>query len=170
MVFLRPGKPPRHLLDAIAVPKGAKLLESASLKDGHTWLIATTLGLAVLRDDVAQFHRWDQIDRAVLRRRGAVLAITLAGQTKPELFAIQPRDKRLASIVSECLTASVIETEHVALPDGQVIIALRRNPADQSVYLEEIVEPGVDRAAAQEAVKAARERLGEAGGLPPVAW
>ncbi|MDR2252723.1 MAG: hypothetical protein LBD97_02510 [Bifidobacteriaceae bacterium] len=169
MVFLRADKPPRHVLDTLAAPKGGRTLASAVLGDG-TWLVATTLGLAVWRADGARFHPWDRIDRAVLRRRGAQLSVTFSGEATPELFAIEPKDKRFASILNERLQASVVEVQHVETPSGQVIVALRRDPADQSLHIQEIWDDAVDRPAAAALVKAARDRLGEAAGLPRSAW
>jgi hypothetical protein len=165
MVFLRPDKPPGHLMAVLGVPKGAKTLVSAALRDGR-WLVATSLGLAVGQDGSGEFHPWDKIDRASLKRRGSLLAITFTGRAEAEEFAIQPKDKRFASVLNECVKASVIEVEHVEVPGGQVIVALRRDPATQRVHLQEIPDPGIDREAAAPLVKAARERLSDAAGLP----
>ncbi|MDR1118042.1 MAG: hypothetical protein LBL01_01920 [Bifidobacteriaceae bacterium] len=169
MVFLRPDKPPRFLLSAAGVPRGDKILAPALLRDG-TWLIATSLGLVVAKDRENDFHPWDKIDRAALRRRGATLAVTFTGSAEPVEFSIQPKDKRFASILNERVKASVVEVEHVQVPGGQVIVALRRDPATQNVYLQEIPEAGVDRDAAAPLVRAARERLGEAAGLARSTW
>jgi hypothetical protein len=169
VVFLRPDKPPRHLLDSLGVPRGAKILAAALLKDG-TWLVATTLGLAVSREGLRDFYQWDKIDRAALRQQGALLALTFTGSLAPELFALQPKDKRFASVLNEQVAASVVDTEHVKAPGGQVIVALRRDPTDQHVYLQEIADPGIDEASAAPLVQAARQRLGEAADLPRSAW
>jgi hypothetical protein len=169
VVLLRPDKPPRHLLNTLNLPKGARVLVSAALKDG-TWLVATNLGLVVARGGAAVFHAWDKIDRAALRRSGSALAVTFAGAREPTTFRIEPKDKRLASIVHERVRASVVDAEPVAVPGGQVIVALRRDPANQHVYLQEIADPEADQAAGAPLVRAARQRLAEAAGLPPAAW
>jgi hypothetical protein len=170
VVYFRPDKPPRQLLDSLGVPKGAKILVSAALKQDDTWLVATTWGLAIARGEERQFHPWDHIDRASLKKRGSLLSITYTGQVEPEEFTIQPKDKRFASILNERIKASVIEVEHVKVPGGQVIVALRRRPQDQKVYLQEVPEPGIDQAAAAPLIRAARHRLAEAAGLPRGEW
>ncbi|MDR0365285.1 MAG: hypothetical protein LBH68_00400 [Bifidobacteriaceae bacterium] len=166
MVFLRPDRPPGFLLEALGLPIKSKVLEAALLKNG-TWLIATNLGLGVASEASNVFHPWDQIDRASVKRRGSVLALTYSGATADEQFTIQPKDKRVASIINECLRASVVEVEHVKVPDGQVIVALRRRPTDQSLYLEEVPDAAVDMTEARPAVNAARQRLAEAAGIDP---
>jgi ribosomal protein L25 (general stress protein Ctc) len=165
VVYLRPDPAPRHLLNTFGLPKGAKILVSVVLKDG-TWLIATTLGLAVAREGAGVFHAWDRIDRAALRQRGSVLAITFSGAAEPQEFAIDAKHKRFASVLAELVTASVVAVERVEAPGGKVIVALRRDPADQRIYLQEIADPGVDQEAAAPLVQAARHRLSEAAGLP----
>jgi hypothetical protein len=151
------------------VPRGAKILAVAAL-EGGAWLVATTLGLAVSRDGEGRFHPWDKIDRAALRKGRSVLAITFTGQTAPEEFPIGANDKRFTSILNEQVKASVVEVEHVSAPGGQVIVALRRDPSDQRVYLQEIPDPGVDADAAAPLIRQARNRLGEAAGLPRHTW
>jgi hypothetical protein len=170
MAYVHADKPPGFLVDALGLPRRSRILAVAALPDVGTWLIATNFGLGVANTDRQEFHPWDLIERAQLRRAGGLLSITYADTRVTEEFAIQPRDKRFASIVNERLRASVVEVEHIPVEDGLVAVALRRRPTDQGIYLQELPDPGVERAAAAPLVRAARARLGEAAGLPAATW
>ncbi|MDR1188667.1 MAG: hypothetical protein LBK95_14665 [Bifidobacteriaceae bacterium] len=170
MVYLHADKPPGHLIDALGLPKGSRVLAAVALPDAATWLVAATTGLGVSRVGSHEFHPWDLIERATLRREGGVLSVTYADTRATEDFTIQPKDKRFASIVNEFVRASVVEVEHVTVPGGRVAVALRRRPSDGVLYLQELPDPGVDLAKAAPAVRAARDRLGEAAGLPSSTW
>ncbi|MDR0627648.1 MAG: hypothetical protein LBG11_10425 [Bifidobacteriaceae bacterium] len=170
MVYLRADKPPGHLVRALGLPPRSRVLAAAFLPDAATWLIAASTGFGVAAPERVEFHPWDLIERAKLTREGGLLSIVYADSRLTEEFAIQSRDKRFASIVNECVRTSVVEVEHVDVPGGQVAVALRRRPSDQSLYLQELPGPGVDPAAAKDLVKAARARLGEAAGLKTSLW
>jgi hypothetical protein len=169
VVHLQPDKPPGHLIRALGLPRKSRILAVAP-QPGGLWLIAADSGFGVASLDRKQFHPWDLIERARLRRDGGVLSITYADTRLTEDFAIQPRDKRFASIVNERLRASVVEVEHVPVEGGTVAVALRRRPLDQTLYLQELPDPGIDQEAAAPLVRAARARLGEAAGLPSATW
>ncbi|MDR2378082.1 MAG: hypothetical protein LBD70_01460 [Bifidobacteriaceae bacterium] len=170
MVITRADKPPGHLVAALGLPARAKILAAASLPAEAAWLVAADLGLGVVGEGRRQFHPWDLIERATLRRDGAVLAITYADSRQTEEFALRARDKRFASVVNERLRASVVEVEHVPAGAGQVAVALRRRPADGAVYLQELPGSDADPASAAPLIRAARARLGEAAGLPSGTW
>ncbi|MDR3107187.1 MAG: hypothetical protein LBU05_03175 [Bifidobacteriaceae bacterium] len=170
MVFLHADKPPGHLVTALGLPPRSRILAAAFLADQEIWLIAASTGFGVAGAARQDFRSWDLIERAKLTRAGGLLSITYADTRQTEDFAIQPRDKRLASIVNERVRASLVEVEHVDVPGGRVAVALRRRPADQSVYLQELPDPGIDEDAAAPLVRALRERLGEAAGLPSSTW
>jgi hypothetical protein len=158
------------LADALGLPPGSRILAAAAVSGGADWLVATSLGLGVVAADRHEFHPWDLIERISLRREGGLLSITYADTRLTEVFPIQPRDKRFASILNERLRASVVEVEHVPAGPGQVAVALRRRPADQSLYLQELPDADADSEAAAPLVRAARARLGEAAGLPTATW
>ncbi|MDR1442304.1 MAG: hypothetical protein LBJ02_07955 [Bifidobacteriaceae bacterium] len=170
MVFIHADKPPGHLIAALGLPKRSRILAVAALAGQDTWLVAADLGFGVLGEDRHEFHPWDLIERAKLKREGGVLSLTYADGRLTEDFTIQPRDKRFASIVNERIKASVVEVEHVSVPGGLVAVALRRRPSDQSLYLQELPDPGVDLAECGPLVQAVRNELGEAAGLPSSAW
>ncbi|MDR2565987.1 MAG: hypothetical protein LBC97_07990 [Bifidobacteriaceae bacterium] len=170
MVYVHVDKPPGHLIAALGLPRGAKVLAVAALPDAVTWLIAANLGLGVASTEAQEFHPWDQIERAKMRPADGVLTVTYSDTRRTVEYTLRSKDKRFASIVNERVKASVVEVEHVPVDGGQVIVALRRRPTDQSVYLQELPGPGVDPAVAEPLVRAARARLGEAAGLPSGTW
>jgi hypothetical protein len=191
VILAHPGKPPRALLNALGVPRAAKPLIAAALPGGG-WLVATDLGLAVAApgtgavawadtdavakpdtdagdspEDGSGFFPWDMIDRARLRKKGAVLSVEVTGESRPRVFALQPKDKRFASVVNERIRASVVDVRHIPTPAGQVIVALRRSPADQGLRLQELVPPGVEPGDVALLIRSARDALAEAAGMEP---
>jgi hypothetical protein len=169
MVMIRRDVPPGQITERLALPKGDRVLGAALVDDGGTWLLATTKGFGIVGEDEAVHTPWTGIERVTLDKETGRLAIYFAGRPAAR-FDIQPKDKRLASIVNERVISSVVTVDHLEVPGGSVRVALRRGDDDE-LSVQVVAPPEVDLEDEDTAriVGAAKDSLREAAGLPPEA-
>jgi hypothetical protein len=169
MVMIRRDVLPGQIRERLALPKGDRVLGAALVDDGETWLLATTTGFGVVRGDEAVHTPWIGIERVTMDKETGLMAVYFSGRDA-ERFQIQPKDKRLASIVNERVIASLVTVDHLEVPGGSVRVALRRSDRDElSVQVIAPADVDLEEEETARIVAAARDSLREAAGLPPEA-
>jgi len=155
-------------------------LEVADGAEG--WLVVTSRGLALSGPDcrarLAHIN-WLEIERVAVRRQrgekgrrvGTELVVHRIDQSEPTRAFLPKADHHLVEVLTERLWASVVMTEHVKVPGGQIRGALRR-AHDDELEIQIIVPPELDAEAPEvkQAVAELGQRLGERVGLTPQTW
>jgi hypothetical protein len=150
------------------------------------WLVVTNQGVGIvhLQPSGAQTGRhleWTQLDRATFK---AVPPAEPGAKPRDGKLTLYPTDgsaaivlvlpnsaKRLASIINERLTASVVAFEKGQAPGGQVRVALRRDHRDRlSFQVSADVGVQADDDETRAVVAQLTGTLREAAGLPPDTW
>ena len=158
---------PRDVRARLAGGPGGRTLAAGRLTDG--WAVATTTGIAVVPDDGDVLRRaWSDVDGARLDPASAELTVTWVDGLPPTVLHLaDDRDVSLPRTLHERVQQSVVHSETVRLPRGDVVrVALRRSPTGE--LFTQVIGPGaVDLTdpATAELVNAAEARVREAAGL-----
>jgi hypothetical protein len=139
------------LLAATALTAGPSLLAGervlATESDGNgSSVVATTQGLLHGVDGAWKRLPWEEIGR--VGWDGQAGALTMSRLVHPEagdLRVTVPRRSPLVALVHERVTASVLATVRIPLPDGRVgVITGRRRPGTDEVFWVVVLPDGVD--------------------------
>ena len=155
---------------AVAVPRGEKVLASATTTDG-TVLAGTRDAFYVAADGETRRVPWEQVEAADWDRDTDTFRLSEVGSWgdhRPVHTATLPEPGRLLELVRERVTASVVLQRHVTLGRrrGLRVIARRAPSGAGAVQWVYEYDEGVDpddpevRAAAGEALELARRDVG----------
>lgn len=177
--------PPADVVRAASLPRGERVLASASGADG-SWLLGTRAQL-VLVDAAGEAVRlpWEQVEDAGWDQETSRLQVREAGdfgrprrEWTPTVTDEEPR--AFLQLLRERVTASIVVQRQVAVRGRRgVVVACRRNPTGGPLHWTATFEPGVEpddpevRAAAEALLARVRAELGEladtpADDLPPI--
>jgi len=165
----------RRAAPRVDVGAGERVLARAESPDGSLAGTSDALYLPVRGDDGAHWTRvpWEQVkaadwdgDADALR----VVEVGTWGQARPEHLFTLTDPGRLLQLVRERVTASVVLQRHVPISGKRGVRVIARRPprGNQSVRWFFEYDAGIDPAdpfvdqAAQEALAAAREEVGDA--------
>ena len=182
MVFVRLSTPPSELIESLGLPPGARTLASTPVgftEHGpqHGWLVVTNRGLGISQDSSSAtlpHTDWPDIERIKLKRvedspkRGSAawLSVHLVDQSPAHRVLLPNAAQRVASVINERLTASIVVIEHLPVGSTTVRGAVRRDHANRLQV--QVVVPDDPAGHSPEVHAAARllaERLSEATGL-----
>jgi hypothetical protein len=109
---------------------------------------------------------WTDIEHARLDAKAGALTIEWNTGAAPSVIAVGRAQRRLASVLNERISASVVAANHVALPGGQVRVAIRRRH-DGTVFSQVYApaEVRLDHPDVEHAVAKIESQLREAAGL-----
>src|SRR5690606_14451844 len=166
MALLRRKRLPDDVRARLAA--GDRVLAFAQTTD-QRWVVATPAHLVLLEDGGGTRRRgWTDVDRARLERASEVLVVTWVDGSAPTDLPLSSDATRLATVVRERIQASVVHTEHVALPVGGRAKVVLRRAADGALF-SQVIGPGrldLDDPAVAAVVDAAEARVRSAAGLP----
>jgi hypothetical protein len=124
---------------------GERVLATESNGAGPS-VVATTLGLLHGVDGAWDRLPWEEIGRVAWD--GQAGALTMSRLVHPEVGDLRvtlPRRSPLVALVHERVTASVLATVRIPLPDGRVgVLAGRRRPGTAEVFWVVALPDGVD--------------------------
>jgi hypothetical protein len=154
----------------LAPRPGERVLAAGQAESGE-WLVATTARLGIWAEGGDGIVReWTEISTAGLKGDDATLTIEWCGPREPAVVRLGRRQRRIASVVNERVTASVVAARAIPVTGGTIRIAIRR--ADDGGLAPQVVAPvGIDLAdplLARSVEEAVRD-LAEATGLDPAA-
>lgn len=169
-MWFRRSPLPDDLRRALPLARGERVLASAQLPDDR-WAVATTADLAVVgpaAGDVVSRRPWCDVDRGVFDPERAELAIEWVDAAPDTVLRLLDAERTsFPQALRERVQWSVVLAETVAVPGGDVKVAVRRT-ADGRLFSQAIAGTGVDLDDPRVArvVDATESRVRGASGLP----
>ncbi|MDR1189357.1 MAG: hypothetical protein LBK95_18215 [Bifidobacteriaceae bacterium] len=151
----------RGAVERMGLTAGERVLATGQTQAGG-WLLATTARLGVV-DEVGGVivGEWCEINHAKLGS-GEILTVTWGDERETIVARLTGGSRRLAAVVNERVTRSVVATRRVETDGGAVRVAIRR-ASDGGLFSQVIAPPGVDADVAE--LREAERDLREAVGL-----
>jgi hypothetical protein len=156
----------RAAVELVELSAGERVLAAAQAQTGE-WLVATSARLAIVGGASGGIVReWIEVTSAKLNAATGTLTVAWADGGEPTAVRVGRGQRRLASVVNERVTASVVAVRQVATPGGTVRVALRRGRGG-ALTTQVVAQADVDAAEPTVAaeVEKARADLREAVGL-----
>ncbi|MFE5309355.1 hypothetical protein [Isoptericola sp. NPDC056573] len=169
-MWFRRSALPDDLRRALPLAPGERVLASAQLADDR-WAVATTADLVVVGpgtgDPVAR-RPWCDVDRGVFDPERSELAIEWVDAAPDTVLRLVDAERTsFPQALRERVQWSVVLAETVAVPGGDVKVAVRRT-ADGRLFSQAVAGQGVDLDDPRVArvVDATESRVRGASGLP----
>ena len=169
-MWFRRSPLPDDLRRALPLARGERVLASAQLHDDR-WAVATTADLVVVGPapgDVVTRRPWCDVDRGVFDPERSELAIEWVDADPDTVLRLVDAERTsFPQALRERVQWSVVLAETVAVPGGDVKVAVRRT-ADGGLFSQAIAGQGVDLDDPRVArvVDATESRVRGASGLP----
>ncbi|MGE9350121.1 hypothetical protein ACQP60_11680 [Isoptericola variabilis] len=169
MWFRRSPLPDDHRR-ALPLARGERILAAAELHD-ERWAVATTADLVVVgpgAGDVVARRPWCDVDRGVFDPERSELSIEWVDSAPDTVLRLVDAERTsFPQALRERVQWSVVLAETVAVPGGDVKVAVRRT-ADGQFFSQAVAGPGVDLDDPRVArvVDATESRVRGASGLP----
>lgn len=160
---LRPTPLPAAAAGAVA---GERVLGWESAASGEV-IVATPTQLIEIDAGRPRWRRaWHLVDSGRWDQESATLRVTWVDGSPPQAWRL-PLDTSFPEVFRARVQASVVLSEQVAVPGGQVRVVVRKDLADQRLLTQWLPGRGVDPTSPEvrAAAAAALARLGEQVGL-----
>ena len=172
-MWFRRSPLPDDVRQALSPARGERPLAAAELV-GDAWAVATTAELAVVQAGAAGppavvlRRPWADVDRAAFDPERGVLTVEWVDAAPDTLLRLVDADRAaFPQTLRERVQWSVVISETVSVPGGEVRVAVRRT-ADGTLFSQAVAGPGVDLAepAVARVVDATESTVRGAAGLP----
>lgn len=169
-MWFRRSPLPGTLRRALPLARAERVLASAELADDR-WAVATTADLVVLgpgSDEISTRRPWCDVDRGVFDPERSELAVEWVDAAPDTVLRlVNPERTPFPQALRERVQWSVVLSETVAVPGGDVKVAVRRT-ADGHFFSQAVAGPGVDLddPRVSRVVDATESRVRGASGLP----
>jgi hypothetical protein len=161
---------PDDVRRSLSLARGERVLATAELADDR-WAVATTADLVVVgpgAQDVVTRRPWCDVDRGVFDPERSELSVAWVDAAPDTVLRlVDPERTSFPQVLRERVQWSVVLSETVAVPGGDVKVAVRRT-ADGRFFSQAVAGPGVDLddPRVSRVVDATESRVRGASGLP----